>query len=85
MFLSIRPAPARQDAAIMFAMTAEEYLRKLADPLWYGRQDENGVDLSLIRENLRRTPTERIRRADQAILGMLRLRQNARIVPQKPS
>ena len=28
-------------------------------------QDENGVDLSLIRENLRLTATERVRRADR--------------------
>ena len=32
----------------------------------YGEQDEAGVDLSLIRENLRATPAERVRRADRA-------------------
>lgn len=26
----------------------------------YGEQDENGIDLSLIRENLKLTPTERL-------------------------
>lgn len=32
----------------------------------YGEQDENGIDLSLIRENLRLSPLERIRRGDHA-------------------
>ena len=35
-------------------------------PNWYGEQDENGVDLSLIRENLKLSPKERIRKADLA-------------------
>ena len=42
-------------------------------PTYYGEQDENGVDLSLIRENLRRSPTERVRRGDQARRDTLRL------------
>jgi hypothetical protein len=40
-----------------------------------GEQDENGVDLSIIRENLKLTPTERIRRASAAAEGMLPLRK----------
>jgi hypothetical protein len=32
-------------------------------PPWYGEQDENGIDLSLTRGNLRLTPLERIRKA----------------------
>lgn len=32
----------------------------------YGEQVENGIDLSLIRENLRLTPLERIRKGDAA-------------------
>jgi hypothetical protein len=59
-------------------MTAEEYLAKMKDPLWYGEQDENGVDLSLIRSNLEKTPTERVRKGDQATLGALRMRANVR-------
>ena len=31
---------------------------------YYGEQDENGIDLSLIRENLNLTPLERIRRGE---------------------
>ena len=35
-------------------------------PGYYGEQDENGVDLSLIRENLKLTSLERIRKGDAA-------------------
>lgn len=60
-------------------MTAEEYLKKMQDPHWYGEQDENGVDLSLIRSILQLTPTERIRRSDQARRDALRLREYGRL------
>ncbi|HEY4330455.1 MAG TPA: hypothetical protein VGN88_12020, partial [Phycisphaerae bacterium] len=43
----------------------EAYLKKLADPHYYGEQDKNGVDLSLIRENLKLTPLERVRRGSR--------------------
>jgi len=39
----------------------------------YGDQDENGVDLSLIRELLRLSPVDRVRRADRARRDTLRL------------
>lgn len=56
-------------------MAVDEYIlpEYMRSPTWYGEQDENGVDLSLIRANLRRTPTERLRRADQGRRGALRL------------
>jgi len=60
-------------------MTADEYMKKLADPLWYGEQDENGVDLSLIRENLKLTPTERVRRGDKARRDALTIMEYGRI------
>ena len=41
------------------------YLAKHCGPNHYGDQDENGVDLSLIRANLKLTPLERIRRGEQ--------------------
>ena len=63
-------------------MTAEEYLKKMQDPLWYGEQDENGVDLSLIRANLDKTPTERLRQADRATTDALRIRANVRRTEQ---
>jgi hypothetical protein len=47
-------------------LTRDEYLRRMNDPNWYGEQDENGVDLGLIRENLKLTPEERMRKADRA-------------------
>jgi hypothetical protein len=43
------------------------------DPLWYGAQDANGVDLSLIRENLKLTPRERLLQGDRARQSALRL------------
>jgi hypothetical protein len=47
-------------------------------PLWYGEQDENGVDLSLIRENLKLSPRERLIRAEQARRSTLRLMEYGR-------
>jgi hypothetical protein len=44
----------------------------------YGEQDENGVDWSILRANLRLTPLERLRRADAAARSLLRLRANVR-------
>jgi hypothetical protein len=41
----------------------DEWLRLHAHS--HGEQDENGIDLSLIRANLRLTPTERIIAAQQ--------------------
>ncbi len=55
----------------------QEWLR-YCGPNWYGEQDENGIDLSLIRENLKRTPEERIRRADRARRQALKLLEHAR-------
>jgi hypothetical protein len=51
----------------------EEYLKQHCGPRSYGEQDENGVDLSLIRENLKRTPEERLDRAYRARLNALEL------------
>ena len=45
---------------------------------YYGEQDENGIDLSLIRENLKLTPLERIRRGNLARRQALRLLENGR-------
>jgi hypothetical protein len=48
------------------------------DPLWYGEQDENGVDLSLIRENLKLSPEERLIRGDRARYSTLTLMEHGR-------
>lgn len=41
----------------------------------YGEQDEQGVDLSLLRENLRLTPTERIEKMRRALDLAMELRR----------
>jgi hypothetical protein len=65
-------------------MTIEEYLEKSRDPKWYGEQDENGVDLSIIRANLDRTPLERLRKGDKATSDVLWIRKNVkRVIPNQ--
>lgn len=54
----------------------------------YGEQDENGIDLSLIRSNLKLTPLERVRLGDRARRMSLELqeigqRQREQIVARK--
>jgi hypothetical protein len=56
----------------------EEWIRQNCGPHQYGEQDENGVDLSLIRANLLLTPTERLRKGDSARRGALRLMEYGR-------
>ena len=41
----------------------------------YGDQDENGVDLSLLRANLKLTPTERWRKHQRALRLALEVRR----------
>lgn len=41
-------------------------MKRFFGPGYYGEQDENGIDLSLIRENLKLTALERIRKGDAA-------------------
>ncbi len=59
-------------------MTVEEYIRQCCGPHCYGEQDENGVDLSLIRGNLLLTPEERLLRGDRARRGVSELKRHAR-------
>ena len=58
--------------------SAREYLQKLQDPLWYGEQNADGVDVSLIRANLQLTPKERLLRGDRARRSALRLLEYGR-------
>lgn len=44
----------------------------------YGEQDENGVDISLIRELLGLSPQARLRRGDRARKDAIRLREHGR-------
>src|SRR2546423_13879181 len=48
------------------------------------RQDENGVDLSLICENLRLSPIERLRKAERARTPALRLQEYGRRQRPRP-
>lgn len=53
---------------------------------WKSIQDENGVDLTLIRANLRLSPEERLRRADAARRQSLWIQAHARrIDPSAPT
>jgi hypothetical protein len=44
----------------------------------YGEQDDNGVDVSLIRSNLRLSPADRIRQNRRASAGVVELHKYAR-------
>jgi hypothetical protein len=46
-------------------MTEEQWVRFQAYTRGYGEQDENGIDLSLLRANLRLTPAQRLERLQQ--------------------
>jgi hypothetical protein len=48
-------------------LTAEQQAQLECALTGYGEQGANGYDLSLFRENLRRTPTERIERLQAAV------------------
>ena len=54
-------------------MTEEQWARFQTYTHGYGDQDENGIDLSLLHENLKLTPTERILKHDRALAGVLEL------------
>jgi len=43
----------------------------------YGDQDENGIDLSLLRRNLRLTPAQRLERLQQAVNSFPKVRRHA--------
>ena len=45
------------------------------NPDYWGEQDENGVDIARLRENLRLSPAERLRRNDQALQSLLAMEQ----------
>ena len=62
----------------MVGSTDDNETNKQGGRLWYGEQDENGVDLSLIRENLKLTPSERLLRGDRARQSALQLLEYGR-------
>jgi hypothetical protein len=55
---------------------AEEIIRfQEENPDYWGDQDENGVDLARLRENLKLTPAERLGQNDIALRGLLEMEQ----------
>jgi hypothetical protein len=48
------------------------------NPNYWGDQDENGVDLARLRENLKLTPAERIRQNGIALLTVLQMEEARR-------
>jgi len=70
---------ADQDLQHELGYTDEQWSRFQEYTHGYGEQDENGVDLSLLRENLKLTPVERIRRLQMHHDSVLRLKHARRI------
>lgn len=58
------PAPEAEDH---LGMTDAQWAQWQAYTRGYGEQDENGVDISLLRENLKLTPTERLQKHQKAL------------------
>ena len=58
-------------------MTEEQWAKFQAYTHGYGDQDENGVDLSALRRNLRLTPAQRLARLQQAVNSLPEARRHA--------
>ena len=56
-------------------MTPEQWAQFKAFTSGFGDQDENGIDLSLLRSNLKLTPTERLERTRQAALFVMEMQR----------
>lgn len=63
-----------EDADDRLGTTEEQWERFQAYTHGHGDQDENGIDLSLLRERLRLTPAERLARLEQAAWFFMELR-----------
>ncbi len=59
--------PQAEQQADHLGMTEEQWTQWQVYTHGFGEQDENGVDLSLLRQNLRLTPTERLRKHQKAL------------------
>jgi hypothetical protein len=55
-------------------MTEEQWEWFQRETQGYGEHSESGVDLSLIRSNLRLTPTQRLEKHRQAMLAVMEVR-----------
>ena len=56
-------------------MTPEQWAKFQAYTKGYGDQDENGIDLSLLRGNLQLTPTQRIEKMRRALSFFMEVRR----------
>ncbi len=59
-------------------LTPEQWAQFQAATQGYGDQDEYGIDISLLRENLRLTPTERIEKHRRALKFSMEVRRAGR-------
>jgi hypothetical protein len=59
-------------------MTDEQWAQFQEYTHGYGDQDENGIDLSLLRENLKLSPTERIEKHDRSLAVVMELTRAAK-------
>lgn len=69
-----RSALSAEEPEDRLGMTEEQWQRFQEWTHGYGEQDENGIDLSLLRENLTLTPTERIEKMRRALALFLEVR-----------
>ena len=60
--MSAKPQTETDTAADHLGMTDTQWAQWQAYTRGYGEQDENGIDVSLLRQNLRLTPTERLQK-----------------------
>ena len=66
---------APQETEDHLGMTDDQWAQWQAYTRGYGEQDENGVDISLLRENLKLTPTERLQKHQNALRSFQEVRR----------
>lgn len=59
--------PRHEEPEDRLGMTEEQWAVFQAYTRGYGDQDANGIDLSILRENLRLSPAQRLTRLQQAV------------------
>jgi len=64
----------RWDGGDRLGMTPEQWGEFQRLTCGFGDQDENGVDLSLLRENLKLTPNQRLQRLQSAVNSLRAIR-----------
>lgn len=64
-----------EEAEDRLGMTDEQWAIFQKATHGYGEQDENGVDLSHLRANLRLTPTQRLEKHQKALMRMREVRR----------